>query len=125
MPQVGETQPEDVGLYTILHPMQEGFGAIVFRPQLWILDYPNFEHDADRPAIQYEMDEKRRPQVLSMRAWGNQNASGDWSYEEAPNTSRAQGGRSKGGVLFSPSQFEMEDYFAIKSVTDVKDVTPA
>jgi hypothetical protein len=61
-----------------------------------------------------------RPQVVACRAWGAQNASGGWDYQENPYESRAQGGNALGGVLFSPPEFEMEDYFSINSQQDVK-----
>ena len=53
-----------------------------------------------------------------MRAWGAQNNSGDWSYLEPPTSSRARGGTVHGGMLFSPAEFEMEDYLGINSAAD-------
>ncbi len=111
---------ETLGKYSIFHPMQTGFAAITFRPQLWVQGYPNFEHNPMLPATRIENDEEVRPQVLAMRAFGGQNDSGDWAYEDRPHASLARGGRVKGGVLFSPPDWEMEDFFGIvsqKSVT--------
>lgn len=112
---VGESH--DVrGTYSILHPMQETFGALGFRPQLWVESLPNFEHNAELPAAWYEADERTRPQVVTLRAWGRQSDSGDWDYETKPGFSRARGGHAKGGVVFTPPLFEMEDYLDIGTV---------
>lgn len=113
---VGEAQPTDVGLYSILHPIQEAFSSIAFRPQKWVLDQPNYEHSpsVDREAVQE--DERTRPQVAILRAWGAQTASGEWDYLERPEISRARGGIAKGGIIFGPPGLEMEDYLGLGSV---------
>lgn len=109
---VGEGR-ETLGSYEIFHPMRESFGALGFRPQLWVSGYPNFEHNPGLNATVYQGEERTRPQVVTLRAWGRQNQSGDWDYEERPRLSRARGGATKGGVVFTPPMFEMEDYLGI------------
>jgi hypothetical protein len=121
---IGGADRDSVGLYSILHPMQEGFAAMVFRPQLTVQGYPHFEHNPQVPPGMIERDEAVRPQVLAMRAWGSQSAStGDWSYVEPPMSSRARGGTGHGGILFSPPRFELEDYLGINTGANVEDVT--
>lgn len=100
-----------VSAYSIFHPMQTGFAAVTFRPQLTRAKLPNFEHGPHLPRELIVADERERPQTLVMRAWGNQSA-GDWTYDEAPRRSRSRGGTTRGGVLLSPPQFELEDYIA-------------
>jgi len=123
---VGTGDRDAVGLYAIHHPFHESYAAISFRPQLWVNGYPNFEHNPQVPQALIQRDERARPQVLTMRAWGAQSAaSGDWDYVESPAESRARGGTGDGGVLFCPPRFEMEDYFGINSGANVSDVTSA
>jgi hypothetical protein len=98
-----------VDAYSIFHPMQEGFGALVFRPQLTRAGLPNFEHGPHLSRGVIKSDERVRPQTLALRAWGDQ-SSGDWAYDEAPRASRSRGGTARGGVMLSPPQFELEDY---------------
>lgn len=114
-----------VAAYSIFHPMQEGFAAVAFRPQLTVKGYPNFEHNPQAPASLIRNDEITRPQVLVARAWGAQNNSGDWAYTQKPATSRARGGTSVGGVVFGPPRFELSDYFGVGSQANVEDVTSA
>ena len=117
---VGDGGPETVGAYSIYHPLHESFAALAFRPQLWVAGYPNYEHNPQLPEDLIEADQDLRPQVLTARAWGAQTADGEWSYQEGPWDSRAHGGRTLGGILFSTPQFEMEDYFDIGAAQDVK-----
>lgn len=116
---VGGTTREDVGLYSIFHPMSTGFASLLFRPQLWVRGYPNFAHNPQLPAQMYEGDEQERPAVLGADAWGAQ-GDGDWSYAKAPHLSRSRGGSASGGVLFHPPEFEMEDYFGINAAGSVR-----
>ena len=118
---VGGSAPDRVGLYSILHPFNTGFAAISFRPQLWIKGAPNFEHNPTLGARSYKMEERTRPSVLTIRAWGAQNESGDWDYETTPSKGRARGGTVKGGILIAPAEFEMEDYLGINSDVDTDD----
>lgn len=117
----GSTIGRDVGLYSILHPFNTGFAAISFRPQLWVKGAPNFEHNPTLGARSYKMEERTRPSVLTIRAWGAQNESGDWDYETTPSKGRARGGTVKGGILIAPAEFEMEDYLGINSDVDTDD----
>lgn len=119
----GSTQGADSGLYSILHPFNTGFAAITFRPQLWIKGVPNFEHNPTLGATAYKTEERTRPSVLTIRAWGAQNESGDWDYATTPALSRARGGIAKGGILIAPAEFEMEDYLGINSDADTDDPT--
>ena len=114
----GSASGRDVGLYSILHPFNTGFAAISFRPQLQIKGAPNFEHNPLLSARAYRAEERTRPSVLTLRAWGAQSQSGDWDYIESPASSRARGGSVNGGLLFAPSEFEMEDYLGINSNAD-------
>ena len=115
--EVGDTSQEDRGLYSILHPHSEGFAAVAFRPQFWQAGYAGFEHSPQHPEV-IRRDESYRPQVLVARAWGAQ-SDGEWDYTLRPRDSRARGGTASGGILFSPPEFEMEDYFGILSGADV------
>ena len=114
----GSSAGRDIGLYSIMHPFNTGFAAISFRPQLWIKGAPNFEHNPSLTAKAYKTEERTRPSVLTIRAWGAQNQSGDWDYQSTPNKSRARGGTVKGGILIAPAEFEMEDYLGINSDVD-------
>ena len=118
IPTVGAVTPQDRTLYAIHHPMMESWASMSFRPQLWINGYPSFEHNPKANPHVTRLDESVRPQVLAMRAWGAQ-AGGDWAYTDQPADSRARGGTANGGVLFSPPEFEMEDYLGIGSTADV------
>jgi len=116
---IGSTaQGRDVGLYSIFHPFNNGFAAISLRPQLWIKGAPNFEHNPLLGAEAYKMEERTRPSVLTIRAWGAQSNSGEWDYINPPASSRARGGSVNGGLLIAPSEFEMEDYLGINSNAD-------
>lgn len=122
---VGAAAADLVGAYSIHHPLHETFAAVSYRPQLSIARYPNFERNPQIHAGMVLSDERMRPHVITSRAWGAQ-VSGDWDYTEKPNTSRARGGTTDGGILFCPPRFEAEDYFAIGSAAqDVDDVTSA
>ena len=122
---VGSSTKDDVGLYTLFRPMAQGFASVNFRPQLTVNGYPSFEHNPQMPAPMYFNDERTRPQVLAMRAWGAQSSGdGDWNYVEKPSHSRARGGTGNGGVIFQPPRFELEDYYGVgPGVQDVSDVT--
>ncbi len=122
---VGGADRTSVGLYSIWHPLQEGFAALTFRPQLMVKGYPHFEHNPQLPSAMIHRDEALRPQVLTLRAWGAQSVSGDYSYVEKSMSSRARGGTGHGGVLFAPPRFELEDYYGINSAANVEDTTSA
>lgn len=110
---IGDITQNDVGAFSILHPFQEGFAAIAFRPQLWIDGGLNFEHYPDGPGSLYMEEEQSRPQVLVLRAYGGMTLDGEWDYKQKPELSRARGGIVNGGILLGPPQFELEDYFDI------------
>jgi hypothetical protein len=114
-----------IAAYSIFHPMQEGFGALAFRPQLMVRGYPHFEHNPQLTQQLIRNDEYTRPASVVLRAWGAQSSSGDWRYTEMPAKSRARGGTVNGGVVFSPPRFELADYYGIKSPANVADVTSA
>jgi len=119
---IGQSSKSDVAHYSIMHPFSEGWAAMVFRPQLWVKDYPNIEHNPDLPGRFYKTDELYRPQVMAARAWGAQ-ANGVYDYDQTPAESRARGGTANGGLLFGPPEFEMEDYLGINSTADVTAAT--
>jgi hypothetical protein len=110
---------DDVAHFALFRPVMTGFGAISFRPQLWVRNYPAFDHNPYLPQNIIEADEAVRPNVLSVHAWGAQGADGEWSYTRKPEDSRARGGTGDGGVLFHPPHLTMEDYFGIGSTVDV------
>jgi len=114
----GSARGRDVGLYGIFHPFNNSFAALAFRPQLWIKGAPNFEHNPLLSADVLRREERSRPSTITVRAWGAQSNSGDWDYIEPPVSSRARGGTVNGGLLFAPSEFEMEDYLGINSDAD-------
>ncbi|MCK5643205.1 MAG: hypothetical protein KAJ19_20520, partial [Gammaproteobacteria bacterium] len=114
----GSASGRDVGLYSLFHPFNTGFAAIALRPQLWLKGAPNFEHNPLLNSRVYREEERTRPTVLTIRAWGAQNSSGDWDYIESPVSSRARGGNVNGGILIAPAEFEMEDYLGINSQAD-------
>ena len=116
----GSRRGVDVGVFSILHPHNTGFAAVGFRPQLWINGAPNFEHNPELAASVIEAEELTRPTVLTLRAWGAQNESGDWNYTDRPELGRARGGHADGGVFFAPPEFEVEDYYGINSAADVR-----
>jgi hypothetical protein len=124
---IGSATREDQQLYTLFRPMAQGFASINFRPQLTINGFPNFEHNPQMPLSMYLNDERTRPQVLTMRAWGAQSASdSDWRYVQQPSGSRARGGTGDGGILLAPPRFELSDYYGIGGdVMDVTDTTSA
>lgn len=124
IPTIGTTTQQDVGAYALFHPIAEGFAAIQFRPQCWVRGAPNLEHNPQIPGRFGREDERVRPQVMSMRAFGALNAE-DYEYVQRPEYSRARGGTGNGGVLLSPPRFEMEDYLdvGVGVSTDVDDVT--
>jgi len=120
---IGGTTMESKDTYTIFHPLNEAFSSISFRPQLWIKNFPHFERNPQLPREMVLRDERTRPQVLTMRAWGAQDQdTNDWTYKQAFDNSRARGGTADGGIMFSPPRFEGEDYFGLKSQEDVEDV---
>lgn len=121
---VGGDTRNSAGLFSIFHPLSEGFASINFRPQLWVAGLPNVEHNPQIPAAVLLLEERTRPQVLTMRAFGAQSlTAGDFRHVELPANSRARGGTGNGGVMFAPPRFEPEDYFGINSQVDVEDVT--
>ena len=111
-------------IYAIHHPFHTSFAGLSFRPQIYRQGYPNIERNPQMPESMLRADERERPHVLSMHAWGAQSeATGDWSHVEAPRDSRPRGGTGNGGVMFHPPRFEMADYFGINSAVDVEDTT--
>ena len=111
---VGGTVPEDVALYSILHPMQESFASWGFRPQLMVDGAESFTHNPLLPIEAYEDEDATRPMVLACDAWGAQ-AGPDWDYTRRPEQSRARGGTANGGILFRPPHLELEDYVGLGS----------
>ena len=121
---VGGAGLEARSLYSIFHPLHETFGAFSFRPQIALRGAPNFERNPQLHAGMIEQEERARPHVLTMRAWGAHDTdAGDWSYVEQPATARSRGGTANGGVLLCPPRFEPEDYFEIGPARDVDDTT--
>ena len=112
---VGALTPSQIGLYSIFHPMQEGFASIGFRPELMVKGARAFEHNPRAPREEILREIDHRPQVLTARAWGAQAGSGarGWNYLATPGQSRVKGGIAAGGVLFSPPEFELEDYLGL------------
>lgn len=115
---VGGTVPEDVALYSILHPMQESFASWGFRPQRMVDGAESFTHNPLLPIEAYEDEDATRPMVLACDAWGAQ-AGPDWDYTRRPDQSRARGGTANGGILFRPPHLELEDYFGLGSSESV------
>jgi hypothetical protein len=123
---IGGAARERAALYSIWHPLSEGYAAITFRPQLTVKGYPNFERNPQLPLEVIVRDEWVRPQVVTLRAFGAQSAAtGDFSYVERPLVSRARGGSANGGVMFSPPRFELDDYYGATGGANVDDVTSA
>ena len=116
---VGDLDAGDRSLFLIHHPMMESFGELAFRPQLTVDGEPAFTHNGGASLPGSYLDELSRPQVLAQRSWGAQTDSGEWGYTVRPSASRARGGTADGGILFSPPEFELEDYFGINSAADV------
>ncbi len=116
---VGELSADRHALFEIFHPMVEGFAQMSFRPELMVKGAQSFRRNPEASLESIKADEARRPQILGLRTWGAQNNSGDWTYVADPDTSRARGGTADGGVLLSPPEYELEDYFAINSAADV------
>lgn len=111
--QVGSTSKNDRSLFAIHHPFMESFGALTFRPQLWISGEPSYEHNSWADAAEIAANEETRPQVLALRSWGAQRSSGTWNYTGQPEKVRPRGGTASGGILFCPPEFEPEDYLGI------------
>jgi len=120
MAHVGDTTPGDVALTQLHHPHSESFVDLAFRPQMMLAGEPSFVHNTHASATEIYDDESYRPQVIVMRAWGGHTGSGEWDYTSLPETSRARGGTASGGVLLTPPEFELEDYFGIGSTADVE-----
>lgn len=119
---VGKNDPADAALYAIHRSLLSGFGAWTARPQLWVKNFPNFEHNPQIPSDIMERDEEARPQTLVLRAWGKQlEGTGEWDYVEGPAESRARGGTTDGGIMLVPPRFEGEDVFSIGQALDVED----
>ncbi|MCH8940278.1 MAG: hypothetical protein IIC27_04040, partial [Chloroflexi bacterium] len=117
---VGEVSPSDIALFSIHHPMMESFTELAFRPQLMLHGALSFVHNPRASSDAAERDEAVRPQVLVQRSWGAQDSSGWWAYVADPEDSRARGGTANGGILYTPPEFEMEDYLQINSQVNVK-----
>jgi hypothetical protein len=100
-------------VYAIHHPMQESFTEVTYRPELKVTGYPSWIHSPEIHSRVSEMDEANRPQVLAARAWGAQSDDGDWDYVETPRSSRPRGGTANGGIVYTPPEFELEDYLGI------------
>ena len=117
-PNVGGISEQDVGLHAVWHPNQAGFAELSFRPQMTTTDAGNYTHGGTS-AGDIICDESTRPAAVAMRAFGNQNADGTWAYVADPRMSRARGGTVNGGVMFTPPEFEVNDYFGVSSGLDV------
>ena len=120
---VGQVQHNDRTLHVIHHPFAESFASAAWRPQLWVLGVPNLERGGvDMEADYIHEREWYTPQTIVARSWGGQDENlSDWSYVQNPGDSRARGGIVDGGVLWSPPEFEMEDYLGIVGDQDVWD----
>jgi len=112
VPTMGSAGRDQVGLYALFHPLAEGFAAMQWRPHCWVGGAPNIEHNPQIPGQTLMEEERVRPQVLTMRAFGGMGDI-DYDYVERPMVSRARGGTAHGGILLSPPRFEMEDYLDI------------
>lgn len=111
---IGDATTGSVDLFEVMHPLSSGFAKMVFRPQRMVRGYPNFIHNQNFDADYYrEVDDTTRPHVLGMSAWGAQNSSGEWDYAEPPYSSRMHGGLASGGILFTPPQHLIDDYFGL------------
>mgnify|MGYP003108499951 CR=1 FL=1 len=118
------SNPEQPRKYATFRPMHTGFAAVSFRPQLMVQGAPNFEHNPQLPHTAYKLDERDRPSVLTLRAFGHTKvSSGDFGYVQRPANSSCRGGTSNGGILLSPPRFELEDYYGINSAKDVSQTT--
>ncbi len=111
---VGSTTTADRSLYTILHPMNESFAELTWRPQRWWPGAESFTRNPHLPSVAYEDEEEERPQVLTAKSWAAQSGC-EFSYTQRPEESRARGGTANGGILFAPPHLEMEDYLGINS----------
>lgn len=120
--QVGGTEGR-VGLYGIHHPFQTSFASLAFRPQFYLAGAPHIEHNPSLGERTYRHAELTRPSVLTVRAWGAQNESGEWDYTARPWESKARGGTADGGILLAPPEFSMEDYLGINSIVDTDSPT--
>ncbi len=104
-----------------LRPVLSGFAGISFRPQLWIQGAQNFLHNNNLDSELLREDEADRPSVLTMHSFGGTNvAEGAFAHVRTPQNSRARGGTGDGGAMFTPPEFEPEDYFGINSIVDVE-----
>ena len=112
---VGQTSLRDRALFALHHPFMETWSAQAVRPQRWVLGQPSWEHQQGASHADLYADEWHRPQVLGIRSWGAQLASGEWDYVTKPLDSRARGGTTDGGILYCPPEFEPEDYFSLNS----------
>lgn len=116
---IGSNTPEDRELFLIHHPMMESYGALAFRPQLWVSGYANLEHGPSLGGDLMREEESFRPQVIALRSWGAQSADGLWDYRQDDQQSRARGGITDGGIFYCPPEFEPEDYFGLGEAKDV------
>lgn len=116
---IGSNSPEDRRLYLLHHPMMESYGAMAFRPQLWVAGYANFDHGPGLGGELMRNEEEFRPQVLALRSWGAQAGDGLWDYRQNEDQSRARGGATDGGIFYCPPEFEPEDYFDLGDAKDV------
>jgi len=99
--------------------MMESYGALAFRPQLWVSGYANLEHGPSLGGDLMREEESFRPQVIALRSWGAQSADGLWDYRQDDQQSRARGGITDGGIFYCPPEFEPEDYFGLGEAKDV------
>ena len=109
----GAVNPQQ-GPWQLYRPFLSGFAGFAFRPQLWTATAPNFLNNPGLVHTVYQREEPYRPTVMTMVAWGAQDAAtGDYSYTQRPGFSVARGGAASGGVLYMPPQLRMEDYLGL------------
>lgn len=112
--QVGDASPDMVGLYVVHNPSMTSFAAMTFRPQLMVEGALCYTHNPYMSEHGVRNEETEKPQVMGMHAWGAQTETGGgWDYLIDPDKSRARGGVVHGGVLLTPPEFEMENYYSI------------
>lgn len=116
--EVGQLNSQHRQIWEIFHPMVEGFAQLSFRPQRMVKGLRSFLRNPEATLGEIKADEVRRPQVLSLRTWGGQSATG-WNYKTGPFDSRIRGGTVDGGILISPPEFEMESYLGFRPPVDI------
>lgn len=110
--EVGQIQPQDHAAWLLHFPHLQGQTGMTWRPQLWRCGQPSFLHSPNWDLDTMRETELRQPQVLAMHAFGSQEQDG-WDYVQMPESARARGGTTNGGVLLVPPEWEPEDVLGI------------